>query len=433
LMPAIRQSRPHSWHALRHGPVAAMSGFSLFRRQGGLGVLVIVEIALATVLLVGGGLLLHSFIRLTNVSLGFDPHGVLTFQIALPPGRADQDLRILARQVTERLQARPDVRAIGYAEALPMTRASMRFVQLGTTPPAGRPQRPPIPGSLPPDVPDTRVVSRDFLSAMGIPLISGRTFGDEDRAGAPQVLLINRTLARSGLVGTNPVGTRVYAHGPHPWEIVGIVEDVRQIGLAERVDPQIFIDDRQLPPDEPITGVGLYVAVHTDADPHAFVPAIRPLVQQFDSRAMVENITAMDDLVANSIGRPRLYTVLLGTFAGIAVALAAIGIYGVMAYAVIQRTREIAVRMALGANRRQVLSHVLGESVLVTVAGILLGLGGGAALTRYLDQLLFGLSALDPATFAAVALLFLGIALAAAFVPARRATRIEPATGLRMD
>ena len=433
LMPAIRQSRQHSWEALRQGPLAA-TGFSLFRRrQGALGALVVAEIAMAMVLLVGGGLMIHSFIRLTTVSPGFEPDGVITFQIALPPERSVQDLRALTRQVTERLQARPDVRAIGYAEALPMTRASMRFVQLGVAPPAGRPQRPPIPGSLPPEVPDTRLVSRDFLKAMGIPLISGRTFGDDDRAGAPQVLLINRTLARSGLLGANPIGTRVYAQGPNPWEIVGIVDDVRQIGIAEHVDPQIFIDDRQVPADEPITGVGLYVAVRTDADADAFMPTIRPLVLQLDSRAMVENIAPMNDLVANSVRRPRLYAVLLGMFAGIAVALAAIGIYGVMAYAVNQRTREIALRMALGANQRQILAHVTGQSVVVTVAGLLLGLGGGAMLARYLDGLLFGLSPLDPTTFAAVALLFLGIALVAALVPARRATRIEPATGLRLD
>jgi putative ABC transport system permease protein len=335
--------------------------------------------------------------------------------------------------VIEQLQGRPDVQAIGSAEALPMTRASMRFVQLGVTPPQGRPQRLPVPGSLPPEMPDTRLVSRDFLKAMGIPVISGRGFDDDDRAGAPQVVLINRTLARSGLFGANPVGTRVYAQGPQPWEIVGIVDDVRQIGMTERVDPQIFIDDRQVPLDEPITGVGLYVAIRTDADPDTLMPTIRPLVSQLDSRAIVENIAPMRDLVANSIRRPRLYTVLLGALAGIAVALAAIGIFGVMAYAVTQRTREIAVRMALGANRRQVLAHVLGQSVVATVVGILLGLAGGAALTRYLDQLLFGLSALDPATFAAVALLFFAIALVAAFVPARRATRIEPATSLRLD
>ena len=432
LIPAIRQSRPHSWRALQQGSAAA-SGFSLFRRQGTLGVLVIAEIAMATVLLVGGGLMIHSFVRLTNVSPGFDPRGVVTFQVALPPERSDQDLRTLTRQVIEQLQGRPDVQAIGYAEALPMTRASMRFVQLGVTPPQGRPQRLPVPGSLPPEMPDTRLVSRDFLKAMGIPVISGRGFDDDDRAGAPQVVLINRTLARSGLLGANPVGTRVYAQGPQPWEIVGIVDDVRQIGMTERVDPQIFIDDRQVPLDEPITGVGLYVAIRTDADPDTLIPTIRPLVSQLDSRAIVENIARMRDLVANSIRRPRLYTVLLGIFAGVAVALAAIGIYGVMAYAVTRRTREIAVRMALGANRRQVLAHVLGQSVVVTAVGILLGLGGAAALTRYLDQLLFGLSALDPATFAAVALLFFAIALVAAFVPARRATRIEPATSLRLD
>ena len=432
LMPAVRQSRQHSLEALRQGPVAA-TGFSLFRRQGALGVLVVAEIAMAMVLLVVGGLMIHSFVRLTNVSPGFEPAGVITFQIALPPERSVQDLRALTRHVTERLQVRPDVRAIGYAEALPMTRASMRFVQLGMTPPSGRPQRPPIPGSLPPDVPDTRLVSRDFLKAMGIPLISGRAFGDDDRAGAPQVLLINRTLARSGLLGADPIGARVYAQGPNPWEVVGIVDDVRQIGIAEHVDPQIFIDDRQVPADEPITGVGLYVAVRTDADADAFIPTIRPLVQQLDSRAMVENIAPMNDLVANSVRRPRLYAVLLGMFAGIALALAAIGIYGVMTYAVNQRSREIAVRMALGANQRQILAHVAGQSVVMTVAGLLLGLGGGAVLARYLDGLLFGLSPLDPTTFAAVALLFLAIALVAALVPARRATRIEPATGLRLD
>jgi putative ABC transport system permease protein len=309
----------------------------------------------------------------------------------------------------------------------------MRFAQLGTVPPTGPPHRPPIPGSLPPDLPDTRIVSRDFLKVMGIPLVSGRTFGNEDRAGAPQVLLINRTLASSGLVGATPIGTRVYAQGPNPWEIIGIVEDVRQIGLADRVDPQIFIDDRQVPPDEPVAGIGLYVAIRTDGDPRALGPAIRPLVQQLESRAIVENIAAMDELVANSVGRPRLYSVLLGTFAAAAAILAAIGIYGVMAYAVSRRTREIAVRMALGANRRQVLALVIGQSLVMTAAGIALGLGGGAALSRYLDQLLFGLSPLDPLTFGAVALLFSAIALAAALVPGRRAIRIEPATGLRMD
>jgi putative ABC transport system permease protein len=431
-LPAIRQSRPQAWHALRQGTAAAISGFSLFRRQRALGVLVVAEIAMATVLLIGGGLLIHSFVRLTSVDAGFDPRGVLTFQIALPPGRPDQDLRNLARQVTERLQARPDVRAVGYAEALPMTRVSMRFAQLGTTPQTRRLQRP-MPGSLPPDVPDTRFVSRAFLTAMGIPLIAGRTFSEDDRAGAPQAMLINRTLARSGLLGENPIGTRVYALGPNPWEIVGIVEDVRQITLADRVDPQIFIDDRQVQPDTPIAGVGLYVAVRTDADPPAIAPTIRALVQELEPRGMIENIASMDALVANSLGRPRLYTVLLGIFAFVAVVLAAIGIYGVMAYAVTERTREIAVRMALGANRRQVIGLVLRQSVVMTAAGILLGLGGAAALTRYLDQLLFGLSALDPATFAVVALVFTAIALAAAFVPARRATLIEPVSGLRME
>ena len=269
---------------------------------------------------------------------------------------------------------------------------------------------------------------------MAFPLVAGRTFGDNDRAGQPQVMLINRTLARSGLLGEDPLGRQIYALGH------SAVGSRRHCRGRPSVEParaarfaQIFIDYRQVPDDEHMAGVGLYFSIRTDADPGVLAAPIRALVSELDSQAMVENIAPMNQLVSNSLSRPRLYAVLLGIFAGVAVVLAATGIYGVMAYAVTQRTREIGIRVALGAGRARVMGLVLGQSAIVTVIGIVLGLGGAAALTRYLDQALFGLTALDPATFAGVGMLFAAIATIAAFIPARRATKVDPLVALRFE
>jgi putative ABC transport system permease protein len=432
VIPAVRQSSPRLTDALRQGTAPAISGFNLLRNHRAQGVLVIAEIAMAMTLFVGGGLLIKSFVTLSQVSPGYDPNNVLTFQVSLPPGRPDAELRALAQSLSERIQTLPGVRAVGYAESLPMTRISRRVVQLRTTPEMRSPQRPPI-GPTTPENPDTQLVSRDFLTAMGLPLAAGRTFGDSDRLGQPQVMLINRTLARSGLLGENPLGRQIYALGQRPWEIIGIVEDVRQSSLSEPPVAQIFIDYRQVPADERMAGIGLYFSIRTHADPLAVAANSRAIASELDSQAMVENMAPMTHLVSNSIAGPRLYAVLLGTFAAIAVVLAATGIYGVMAYAVTQRTREIGIRVALGAGRGRVMGLVLGQSAVVTLVGIALGLGGAAAVTRHLNQLLFGLTALDPATFVGVALLFAAIATIAAFVPARRATKVDPLVALRLE
>jgi putative ABC transport system permease protein len=432
LIPAVRQSRPHLTDALRQGTAPAVSGFNLLRSHRLQGLLVVAEIAMATTLFVGGALLLRSFVRLSQVSPGYDPNDVLTFQLAVAPSRTDAQLRAVAENLVERIQRLPGVGAVGYAESLPMTRVSRRLVPLRTTPEIRSPRRPPG-GPTTPENPDTQLVSRGFLTAMALPLVAGRTFGDNDRAGQPQVMLINRTLARSGLLGEDPLGRQIYALGHAPWEVVGIVEDVRQSSLLESPVPQIFIDYRQVPDDEQMAGVGLYFSIRTDADPGVLAAPIRALVSELDSQAMVENIAPMNQLVSNSLSRPRLYAVLLGIFAGVAVALAATGIYGVMAYAVTQRTREIGIRVALGAARARVIGLVLGQSAIVTVIGIVLGLGGAAALTRYLDQALFGLTALDPGTFAGVGILFAAIATMAAVIPARRATKVDPLVALRFE
>ena len=432
LLPAIRQSGPQPADTLRQGTASAASGFNPGRGNRVQGVLVIAEIAMAMTLLVGGGLLIQSFVRMSQVNPGYDPEDVLTFQISLPPGRPDAHLRTVADSLVERMQSQPHVRAIGYAESLPMTMVSRRLERLRTTPGIQGPRRPPG-GPITPDNPDTRFVSRDFLAAMGTPLIAGRTFDDNDRAGRPQVMLINRTLAGSALMGGNPIGRQFYALGSNPWEIVGIVENVPQGSLTEAPAPQIFIDYRQIPETERHAGIGMYFSIRTDGEPASVAAALRSIVPQVDPQAMLENVAPMIQLVSHSMSRQRLFTVLLGIFAAVAVALAATGIYGVMTYAVTQRTREIGIRMALGAGRLRVMRLVLGQSLAVTLAGILLGLAGAAALTRYLDSLLFGLTARDPATFAGVGVLFAMIATAAALLPARRATRVDPVVALRFE
>jgi putative ABC transport system permease protein len=300
------------------------------------------------------------------------------------------------------------------------------------------PTPPPFDGRQLPQLPDVRVVSRDFLKAMGVRLVAGRAFDDNDGAGRPQVMLVNETLARSGVLGQEPVGQQIYAMGRTPWQIIGIVGDVRQFGLDREPDPQVFIDYRQEPPPPtPTAALGPppapYVAVRTDAEPLAVASILRQLVRQLEPQATVENIATMEQLVSNSISRPRLYAVLLGIFARVAVVLTAIGIYGVMSYSVVQRVREIGIRTALGARRNDVIGLVLGQSLALTAIGITVGLGGAVAVTRYLESMLFGLTPLDPTTFIGVALVFALLATLAAYVPARRATTVDPLVALRCE
>ena len=433
LAPAMRLSGSRQMTALRSAPVASGSGFNLFRGERVQGLLVVVEIAMAMVLLIGGGLLIHSFVKLSRVNLGYDPSHVLSFQISLPAGRTDLQLRQLADRLVERLQTVPRVRAVGYVEALPNTMVSGRFVPLRTTPEMPASIRRPMPGAFTADTPDTRLVSRDFLKSLQIQAVAGRTFGENDGQGQPRVLVINETLARSGLLGATPLGRHVYALGDQPWEVIGIVEDVRQFGPAQRAEPQVFIDFRQVPESQRISGVGLYFSVRVDGDPAALVPDVRTISRALDAQTIVDNIAPLEQLVSNAVARPRLYAVLLGIFAAVAALLAAIGIYGVMSHSVTRRTREIGIRVALGARRSGVMALVLRQSLVLTAAGIALGAGGAVALTRSLEQMLFGLAPLDAATYTAVSVLFAAVATIAAYVPAHRATQVDPLVALRHE
>jgi putative ABC transport system permease protein len=384
--------------------------------------LIVVQISLAIVLLAGGGLLVHSFVRLSSVDPGYDPSRLLTFQVVLSPDRyTDSDMQRFAEQLTERLRAEPGVEAAAYARQMPMvalfdTVTFTRFVDnevLGG---------------------DVRIVSSGYLEALRTPILAGRSFDDRDTAGRVGAIVINEAMARTAFRGVNPIGVQLGGARGTRWEIVGVVRDVRQFGFDRAPDPQLFLDARQSQGlGLPAFPVGVYFLVRTQGDPMVAAPLASRVARELNRDAGVYNIVSMDDVVANKLSRPRLYAVLLGVFAAIAVVLAAIGLYGVMAYAVTRRTGEIGVRVALGAERRQVMTLVLRQSLVLTAVGMTLGLAGAAAVTRYLEALLFGLTPLDPATFAAVMILFIAVAIAASYVPTRRALRIDPVVALRTD
>jgi putative ABC transport system permease protein len=383
---------------------------------------------MATVLLVGGGLLMRSFVKLATVDRGFDPTNVLTFQVSL---RGDKhptaELKTFAADLVARLRSVPGIEAAGYARQLPMVQLRESFT-FRTTPGPGE-----FSDYSPEVSPDARFVSRDYLKALGIRIIEGREFDAAGGPNAPRTLVINRTLAHQKFPDESPLGKQVYVgRDAVAAQIVGVVDDQRLFGLDRAPLPEFFGDiGRWTGPN--MFPLGPYYVVRTLGNPEAIIPLLHSVVRQMDEEAPLYNVVTLDQIVSNSITLPRLYAVLLAIFAAVAAGLAAIGIYGVIAYSAAQRTREIGVRMALGAKRRQVIGLVLGQGIVWTVVGIALGLGAAAALSRYLGSLLFGLEPLDAVTFATVALAFTATASIASYVPARRAATVDPSVALRCE
>jgi predicted permease len=426
LVPALRHSRVQHGDFLRQGTASPRLGV----KDG----LVVAEMALATLLLVGGGLLVNSFIKLATVDLGFDPAHVLTFQVGMSGIHRAEEQRPFAEALVERLRTVPGVQSAAYARQLPMVQLQDSLTL--TIRRNGVDQT-----HDPAAAPDVRFVSRDYLKTMGIPIVAGRGFTDEDGAGRPGVVVINEALARRDFAGVNPIGDFVVV-GPAghrvPFEIVGVAGNVRQLGLDRAAGSQYFMDIRQVPTDPayrmpPLFSVGAYYTVRASGGAETIINGVRAVAHQLDGNATVDRIATMEQIVSNSVTRPRMYAVLVAVFSAVAVALAAIGLYGVMAYAVTQRTREIGVRMALGAQRFDVMRLVLRQSALLAAIGLFCGLAGAAALTRYLEGLLFGLTPLDPVTFLTVPVIFAAVATLAAYVPARRATLVDPITALRAE
>jgi putative ABC transport system permease protein len=391
-------------------------------------ILVVGQLALATTLLVSAGLLIHSFLKLSAVNPGYDPTNVLTFQLVVPgPSPAPQKLA-LAEELVTRLRARPEVQAAGFINAPPLVPVTLQFGQF--VPPG----RTPHDMKQDPVKPQGRSASRDYLRAMGVRLLDGRWFDDRDTADGQQVLLVNRALARRYFGQASPIGASVRLIGDTPWQIVGVVDDMRQGMLTQDPAPMLFVDPRQVIVHGEGMALGfLCYAVRTTGDPTTIMTDLRTLTRELGPAATLDSVATMGQLMTGSVRRPRFYAVLLGIFAGIAGVLAAVGVYGLLTFSVTQRTREIGVRIALGAQPRAVVRLVMQHGVLLTGVGIAGGIAGAMAVTRFLSGMLFRLTPLDASTYVGVALLFTTVALAAAYLPARRATKVDPVIALRYE
>lgn len=425
LGPAIGHSRhTQGIEALRESSSTAHAGFSLFRRGRTRAVLVFAEVALAMVLLVGAGLMVNSYVKLSTVDRGFDSNNVLTFQVALPAERYPIDrVKTFAEDLVARLAGAPGVVAAAYGQ-LPMVVVVESALFRRT---------PDVPATSERGGPEIRLVSQDYLTAMGIPVVSGRGFNVQDREGTRRVLLINESLARAEFQGRHVIGAQVFV-GPdsHPWEIVGVARDVRQLGLDRPAGPQVFALVSQWPGNNAFP-LGPYFSIRTQSEPTRAAGYVRQVVGRLEKDASIFNVATLAEIVSNNMSRLRLYAALLGTLGVLAGILALIGIYGVLSYAVSQRTREIGIRMALGAKSGDVLRMVLGQSALVAGHGIAAGLIAAALLTGYMRGMLFGVEPLDMMTFAVVTVCFAAIAAAASYIPARRATKVDPLTALRWE
>ena len=386
--------------------------------------LVIAELALAVMLLTGAGLLIKSLWRLQKVDLGINPERVLTMQMSLRGQQYEKPeaVRELNSRLLEQVKSLPGVRVAALTNSLPPdeTEFSSDFIIEGKTPAKEVPQ-----------IAYFNLVSTEYFQSLGIPLRTGRTFTSSDSSASPRIVLINETLRRRFFPGEEPVGRRMNlsSAGKPDWtEIVGVVGDVKYNGMADDVQPAIYQPIQQAP----IWGFALILKTDV-ADPLSLTTAVRNEVSKLDPSLPVTKVSTMEQRVATAMAPPRFRTTLIALFAGVALLLACVGIYGVISYSVTQRTHEIGIRIALGAQRRNVLRLVLGQGALLAVIGVMLGLGGAFALTRLMASLLFGVTPTDAAIFTSVPLGLTAIALLASYLPARRATKVDPLVALRYE
>jgi predicted permease len=427
LAPSMGASRPDLIQVLRAGGQAANQG----THRGSLvgvnvrALLSIGQVALSIVLLIGVALLLQSVSNLRGIDVGFNPSNLLTMQVSLPPLRYDTDQKRTSffQELLQRLGSTPGIRGAAAALFLPMMGYAGTPVQ-----DAGRPllrlnERP---------IATYWVVTPAYFRTLEIPLKRGREFNEHDTEDAQRVAIINETLARrfwpAYPAGRDPIGQRLWIGGinPKPAQIVGIAADVHQELENSTWPESVYVSFAQNPPPFAM------LAIRTTGNPLRFTRAVREQVEALDRDQPIALVRTMDDLVEEQVGQRRLLVILLGSFALVALLLALIGIYGIIAYSVAQRIQEMGIRRALGAQQRDILRLVVGQGLRLALAGVAAGIAGAFGLTRLMATLLFHVSATDPATFVAVAVLFLLVAVAASYVPARRATRIDPMAALRI-
>ena len=390
--------------------------------------LVITEIALAVILVIGSGLMIRAFWKLQQVNTGFDPTGVTSFSLNLPRGKYDsaQSLQFVTG-LEQKLSSVPGVTGVSLASGLP----PLRRINANDTEIEGYQQTPDGPAQ---NVDYWNVVGNDYFKTMKIRLVEGRTFEpQDDNPDAMKVVMVNQALAKRFWTGS-PLGRRVNPgfSNPKTWfTIVGVVEDTKNAGMDKPAGPELYFQARQVA--SRFFGGNVNFVVRTSNDSTPMESSIRNAVRELDSTLPVYNLWSMNEVVSKSVVQPRFLALLLAVFSGIALFLAAIGIYGVMAYSVAQRTQEIGVRMALGARPLHVLRLVLKQSLVMLVIGTLIGLAGAFALTRLMQTLLFEITATDPLTYVSVIGLLTVVALLACYIPARRAAKVDPLIALRYE
>jgi predicted permease len=419
--PALQTSRRATAQALRQGSRGILSG-----GRGGLrGGLVVGQIALAMVLLAGSALLLRSFARLRGVDPGFRTENALGFRVSLPDSAYPEDAQRLSfhDELQGRLEALPGVRSVGAVAGLPLggSRFNISFTVAG---------RPEVPPAQQPTM-EVRMATPGYFRTLGIPVRRGRGFTAADGPAAPPVVVLSAAAVRRFFPDEEPIGRTIRlglgrGRGRRAGgEVVGIVGDVKELGLAADSPPEIYLPYAQFPVQS------MDVVLRTEVAPRSLAAVAVRVVHDLDPDLPVARVATLDEVLARSVSEPRFYALLLGSFAAMALFLAALGLFGVMSYAVAQRTRELAVRLALGAGRDTLLRMVLREALVLGAVGVALGLAGALLLSRAIASMLFSLAPRDPVTLGGVALLLLATAPLASYLPARRATRVDPVIALR--
>jgi putative ABC transport system permease protein len=421
IVPTVASSRGNVDATLKEGGRSGMQSRRHRRIREGL---VVVEVALAMILLVGAGLLLRSFQRVLETDPGFQPQHVLTASLSLPGVQYKQDLQIRSfyQRLIERLRQLPGVQMAGASTDLPLQAGwDHIFTPEGYQPPPG--------ASL--NFSNHSVILGPYLQTMGVPLLRGRYFTDQDNERSTPVLMVSESIAKRFWPNQDPIGKRLKWGPPEskdPWlTIVGVTGDVKQGSLDVATAPHTYQPFLQNPTPS------LNVAIRASGEPASLAAALRAAVWDLDSQLAVAQLRTMDQVIQKSTTPRRFNLLLLTGFASLALVLSAIGIYGVIAYSVVRRVREIGVRMALGAQRNDVMRLVVGQGLLLLLSGVGLGIVGALALTRSLGSFLYGVKATDPVTFACVAALLAGVGLVASYVPARRATKVDPVNALRYE
>jgi putative ABC transport system permease protein len=424
LAPALQVSKPNLSDSLKESG-RTTAGVQRNRLRSSL---VVLEIAMSLVLLIGAGLMIRSFAKLSSLSPGFNPDNVLTMGVSLLRSGYPDDDKVAAfySQMLERLNSVPGVQSSGTITDLPFSGSNMsdNFTIEG---------RPPI-SKVDQPLTECRVVSPRYFESMNIPLLRGRDFAETDNKQTPNVTVINETFARRHFPGEDPIGHRLRLQGQFrdPLLIVGIVGDVRDLALDEPPTPEIYFPFLQNPLSESFDR-SFTIVVQTKSSPTSMAEPLRAELLNLDRALPVYSLKPMTEYLSESLSRRRFNLVLLSGFATVALLLAAVGIYGVISYSVSQRTHEIGIRVAVGAHSGDILKLVVGQAMILALVGITLGLLASIALTRLMESLLYGVSATDPLTFAALSAVLGGVAVTASLIPALRATRVDPMIALRYE